>query len=386
MTEEEVMMEVEAVQAVYAGDCTVLTSYPPHLRVHIMPRTADVSSQQFVEVDIEIRAGSLYPTDPPDINVIGSKGLDGERLKHLAASLRDKAAELSSCLMLVALCEEAVEKLSIMNHPDGDCPLCLHPLVIDDDSGSLPFMKLMSCFHCFHSECIIRWWKWLREQDESTCVNSSSGLSSFADDKRRKDSMRSCPLCRKVIHAEDIEHVINLAGSQSAQLDLDDKGVHDSENLLLGTDSETRRRRKFETLLQMQKEHGGLIEPRTDGVLFSSMSIAEFVRDAAPEVTSESVTQNQTDGEAPGTVQSGSSNRASKTRQRQRSRSGGTTKREPCGPPGRAIPGQPTTTREPYPSHSATSSRPRNTGWRKDTRTPQTHPKQWIKKGTDDNV
>lgn len=45
-----------------------------------------------------------------------------------------------------------MEKLSDLNHPEGDCPLCLYPLVPEeeDDDKSLPFMKLMSCFHCFH--------------------------------------------------------------------------------------------------------------------------------------------------------------------------------------------------------------------------------------------
>lgn len=44
--EEEVVAEVEAVQAVYGEDCLVLDSYPPHLHLHIKPRTADVTSQQ----------------------------------------------------------------------------------------------------------------------------------------------------------------------------------------------------------------------------------------------------------------------------------------------------------------------------------------------------
>lgn len=47
--------------------------------------------------------------------------------------------------------QEAVERLTSMNHPEGDCPLCLYPLVPEDrHSESEPFMKLMSCFHCFH--------------------------------------------------------------------------------------------------------------------------------------------------------------------------------------------------------------------------------------------
>lgn len=86
-----------------------------------------------------------------------------------------------------------MEILSSMNHPDGDCPLCLYPLVREEKNASaLPFMKLMSCFHCFHwlilfhfcsiyckfkhaltdvfiyflfySECFFRWWRWLQAQ------------------------------------------------------------------------------------------------------------------------------------------------------------------------------------------------------------------------------
>lgn len=46
MAEEEVAMELEALQAVYGDECVVLDSYPPHLHLRIKPRTADVSSQQ----------------------------------------------------------------------------------------------------------------------------------------------------------------------------------------------------------------------------------------------------------------------------------------------------------------------------------------------------
>lgn len=46
MAEEEVAAEMEAVQAVYGDDCQVVEAYPPHLHVHLKPRTADVSSQQ----------------------------------------------------------------------------------------------------------------------------------------------------------------------------------------------------------------------------------------------------------------------------------------------------------------------------------------------------
>lgn len=44
--EEEVVAEVEAVQAVYGDDCLLLNTYPPSFHLHIKPRTADDSSQQ----------------------------------------------------------------------------------------------------------------------------------------------------------------------------------------------------------------------------------------------------------------------------------------------------------------------------------------------------
>uniref|UniRef100_F6GVB1 RWD domain-containing protein n=1 Tax=Vitis vinifera TaxID=29760 RepID=F6GVB1_VITVI len=111
MAEEEVAIEVEAVQAVYGEDCLVLDHFPPHLHVHIKPRTADVSSQQFVEAVLGIQAGSKYPNEPPIIDIIDSKGLDEERQMHLIRSIRNKACELSSCLMLVALCEVTIVQL-----------------------------------------------------------------------------------------------------------------------------------------------------------------------------------------------------------------------------------------------------------------------------------
>ncbi|RRT52916.1 hypothetical protein B296_00044761 [Ensete ventricosum] len=44
--EEDVRLEVEAVQAVYGADCIVIRDFPPHVTVHIRPRTAEDSSQQ----------------------------------------------------------------------------------------------------------------------------------------------------------------------------------------------------------------------------------------------------------------------------------------------------------------------------------------------------
>ncbi|XP_062175635.1 uncharacterized protein LOC133880667 [Alnus glutinosa] len=313
--EAEMEAEVEAVQAVYGDDCVVIDSYPPHLQLHIKPRTADVTSQQFVEAVIVIRAGSEYPKEPPHINLLDSKGLDDRRQKELITCIRDKACELLSYLMLVALCEEAVEKLTIMNHPDGDCPLCLYPFLPDDEQNiTLPFMKLMSCFHCFHSECILRWWYWLQAEKETNVNDSSSAtirpirtVENKADTHGAiEESMGTCPVCRNVFLAKDFEHVLGLVGSHSSQLNFDEIEVDDNQKLL-ESDSENVRRQKFEAILRLQQESNGLIEPKKNLVVVPGMFLPQTAASAASTLAKESAEQPQTEPTgAPETHSSGS--------------------------------------------------------------------------------
>ncbi|KAI8024637.1 E3 ubiquitin-protein ligase RNF25 [Camellia lanceoleosa] len=324
MAEDEVLIEVEAVQAVYGDDCVVLETYPPHLHVHIKPRTADVSSQQFVEAVLTIRAGPQYPNEPPNINIIESKGLDEQRQKHLITGIRDKACELSSCLMLVALCEEAVERLSSMNHPDGNCPLCLYSLV-EEDAGNniLPFMKLMSCFHCFHCECIIRWWNWLQSQKEIEPTNSSGATVHASRDtvnqrgmqRIAEESTGSCPVCRKVVHAGDIEHVLDLVGAHS-QLSSSGAEVNEDAQLLLSTLEKTRRQ-KFEAILKLQQENSGLIEPKKNEVLLPGMFLPQLTPQSTTVSVKETSEQQHRDPTGPSVTNSiGSSSRPSTSEHR----------------------------------------------------------------------
>ncbi|CAN8254138.1 unnamed protein product [Cochlearia groenlandica] len=262
MTEEEVAMEMEAVEAVYGEECVVLDSYPPHLHLHIKPRTAEISSQQFVEAVVRIQASSKYPYEPPRISLIESKGLDEHRQKHLIGIVQEKAYELSSSLMLVELCEEAVERLTIMNHPDGDCPLCLYPLFPEDgESKQIPFMKLMSCFHCFHCECITRWWNWLHTQKDADSKSGGSlRLRRETSNSGPVDkSLGNCPVCRKVFHGSDIEHVLDLVGGSQSSKQVSDE---EDEDPLIQSDSENSRRERFEAILKTQEEKGGLVQPK----------------------------------------------------------------------------------------------------------------------------
>ncbi|RAL48989.1 hypothetical protein DM860_001309 [Cuscuta australis] len=263
--EEEVLAELEALDAVYGGDYTILDKYPPVFHLRIKPRTADVTSQQFVEATISIQAGPKYPDEPPCISMVDSKGLDEQRQKNLTSWISEKANELSSCLMLVSLCEEAVERLSSMNHPDGDCPLCLYPLV-DEARGksSFPFMKLMSCFHCFHCDCIIRWWNWLQLQKERDVTNilGSSFASSSKTDVQQEESKGNCPVCRKVFTAKDIEHVRDMVEMQSHSIfeQVESNNNGDDDVIVLHSDFEKIRREKFDAILKAQEQKGGLIE------------------------------------------------------------------------------------------------------------------------------
>ncbi|EEF50249.1 E3 ubiquitin-protein ligase RNF25 [Ricinus communis] len=320
--EEEVLIEVEAVQAMYGDDCVVIDSFPPHLHVHIKPRTADVSSQQFVEAIIGIRAGPKYPNEPPCINLIESKGLDDQRQKQLISSIQDKACELSSCLMLVALCEEAVEKLSIMNHPDGNCPLCLYPLVPEDEPDeTLPFMKLMSCFHCFHSECIMRWWNWLQKEKDSNASSSSITTVHFVEGRVNQnaihelmgESLGNCPVCRKVFHTKDFEHVLSLVGVHCFELSSDRKEVNKE---LLQSDSESIRRQKFEALLKLQQENNGLIEPKKSLVVLPGMYLPQPVTVPAQMVNKETTVETQRDSRVSMETKTGDSSNKPSPRER----------------------------------------------------------------------
>ncbi|CAN6460318.1 unnamed protein product [Victoria cruziana] len=291
---EEIEGEIEAMKAVYGSDCSIFQEFPPHIHLNIKPRTADDISQQFVEAVIAIRANTEYPMEPPTVDIVDSKGLDGNRQECLVKGVKLKAKELSSYPMLVALCEEAIETLSGMNHPDGDCPLCLYALHRGGDGSSfLPFMKLMSCFHCFHSECIIRWWKWL--QHERQTANSDDGRG-MADQTSGINNhlLANCPVCRKSFHAKDVEHVLDLLKPGSPELVTEEEDV--TENKILYSELENLRRQKYEAVLERQKEKDGLIEPKKVKTLLPGMFLPQPVvppsLDTKPDVIEDQPSDN----------------------------------------------------------------------------------------------
>uniref|UniRef100_A0A803NEL7 Uncharacterized protein n=1 Tax=Chenopodium quinoa TaxID=63459 RepID=A0A803NEL7_CHEQI len=192
--------------------------------------------------------------------------------------------------------------------------LRLHIKPQDKHSDAQPFMKLMSCFHCFTE---------LR--------------------KMMGDSTGNCPVCRKVFLAKDIEHiswedtvtlaVLFLISYVTLAMFMRKSSWRKSSNVIWRPVE----RQKFETILELQQQHGGLIEPPKDNVLFSRLSLQDLVSEDAEvmnEQTSEQQHNNQIAREEP--ESSNSSNRTRETR-KQRPR-GHNNAMEPAsgGPPTRS--------------------------------------------------
>ncbi|KAL5985324.1 hypothetical protein ACLOJK_027305 [Asimina triloba] len=104
-----------------------------------------------------------------------------------------------------------------------------------------------------------------------------------------KQSEGNCPVCRKVFHAEDIEHVLDLIMSISSYskfaINLDGTSGNNDEELLQ-SESEKSRREKFEAILKRQQENSGLIDPRRNDVILPGMFLPQPVAVATPSAQS----------------------------------------------------------------------------------------------------
>ncbi|CAN6372440.1 unnamed protein product, partial [Urochloa humidicola] len=180
---------------------------------------------------------------------------------------------------------EAGEVLSNMNHPAGDCPLCLYHLVGEDKDGSeLPFTKLMSCYHCFHSDCIMRWWEWLQHGDANPKEHNAGGKNYIVNQHKG-----FCPVCRKVFDENDVEYVRDLLGESTSRLASLALDLGEDEKELLHSEAEQIRRKRIESLLKLQQERNGLIEPKKDLAIQLGMYVT------LPRSTSDTAAEDSTD-------------------------------------------------------------------------------------------
>ncbi|KAG5627039.1 hypothetical protein H5410_012257 [Solanum commersonii] len=80
-----------------------------------------------------------------------------------------------------------------------------------------------------------------------------------------EESRRKCPVCRKSFLAKDIEHVLDFVKTQHAVTS--SRFEVNNEDKILSSDSEKLRREKFDAILKLQQEKGGLIEIKKHEVL-----------------------------------------------------------------------------------------------------------------------
>ncbi|MCO5595816.1 hypothetical protein L7F22_049866 [Adiantum nelumboides] len=277
MAEEETEEEVEAAMAVYGADCTVIRRSPPYLLVRLQPRTANDISQQYVEAVLEFKASTQYPSVPPRLELKGTKGLEDGKIVRLLSELSELAEELTSMPMLVAICEKALDGLTEMNQPDGNCCFCLEPLVIENEVSDMrPFMKLLSCFHCFHSECFVRWWRWMlqRKNLDKADILFDSRPEEEKDVAARcmqllEEADLKCPVCRQSV---DVQDIVSIWSILIAELVQEKDFVPDVE--VIFNKIETERKEKFDELFRAQQRCGGIIEPKKLEVILPGMFVS----------------------------------------------------------------------------------------------------------------
>jgi len=209
--------------------------------------------------------------------------------------------------------------------------LCLYPLMGEDKVGSeLPFMKLMSCYHCFHSDCIMRWWEWLQHGDTNP-KEPNTGDKHYNVNQPRG----FCPVCRKVFDEKDIEHVRDLLGDNTSRLASLTVDLGEDEKELLHSEAEQNRRKRIESLVNVQQELNGLIEPKKDLAIQPGMyvSVPPSTPDTAEEENadpSQGTATSTSETEQRGQASNASSNKPKNPGHRRRNRANAS-RRQPHG-------------------------------------------------------
>ncbi|MCO5602227.1 hypothetical protein L7F22_056355 [Adiantum nelumboides] len=229
---------------------------------------------QYVEAVLEFKASTQYPSVPPRLELKGTKGLEDGKIVRLLSELRELAEELTSMPMLVAICEKALDGLTEMNQPDGNCCFCLEPLVIENEvSDVIPFMKLLSCFHCFHRSNFSEINQRMRFELLS-CMDRPLFLyiecfKSRSECFLLEEADLKCPVCRQSI---DVQDIVSIWSILIADLVQEKDFVPDVE--VIFTKTETERKEKFDELFRAQQRRGGIIEPRKLEVILPGMFVS----------------------------------------------------------------------------------------------------------------
>ncbi|CAD7702698.1 unnamed protein product [Ostreobium quekettii] len=197
--------ELDALRSTYSGDFEMLSENPVRFRVHIAPSTGQNLHERYVEADLEVGVPEGYPDEPPMVRLRCAKGLGDERAGALLGRLAEEGDGMRGEMMLGRLCDAAMDGLTAMNAPEGDCVFCMEPLVGAD-------LVKMPCFHVFHRSCFPAWWNSQqqslsqeeRELREHTGEAAASRLLKDLPSKEGGFFIVSCPVCRVPITPGDL--------------------------------------------------------------------------------------------------------------------------------------------------------------------------------------
>eukprot|EP00232_Nephroselmis_pyriformis_P001630 CAMPEP_0182905342 /NCGR_PEP_ID=MMETSP0034_2-20130328/32876_1 /TAXON_ID=156128 /ORGANISM="Nephroselmis pyriformis, Strain CCMP717" /LENGTH=263 /DNA_ID=CAMNT_0025040745 /DNA_START=138 /DNA_END=926 /DNA_ORIENTATION=+ len=214
---EDCEAELEALEAVYFNECTVVSRWPPCVSIALAPSAEEIANQ-FVQMTLHLRGGEQYPNECPAIEIRQPKGLGDARHAALLGQLRAHAEECRGMPMMASITQVAQDLLTDINSPEGDCPFCIMPIVDAGGGSSRGHMKLLECFHCAHSDCFAEWWHWEqsrlgREHEEAVAQRPSAPEgqtdAAYYGDPSGPFPVR-CPVCRGEVSAEDLSHIAGL--------------------------------------------------------------------------------------------------------------------------------------------------------------------------------
>ena len=229
---------------------SVLSRSPPAVRVLLEPRGCHRSASRFVRAELVLECTAEYPGEGGEENPVAAslaapKGLGDARRAALLSRVRAAVAEVSASgelCVLGSLIEAALEALTEINMPEGDCPICLEALSTfgaegasdgealgggaggggaggaeggaeggggggkgaesestDDGSDAKNRLVKLECFHCLHLRCAARWWGATRRGRRGRSEEEEKeGSSGGGDGEREEEALLRCPQCREV--------------------------------------------------------------------------------------------------------------------------------------------------------------------------------------------
>ncbi|KAL4658334.1 E3 ubiquitin-protein ligase RNF25 [Arapaima gigas] len=248
--DSDVQSEIEVLKSIYLEELSVGHSDRGEMEVSVVlyPSTAEDSLSQFVRLTLALTLDSKYPSAPPTISIRHPRGLSDDKLLSVQQCLQ---AEAQLCLggpALYQLIEKAKEILTESNIPHGNCVICLYGFKEEE-----VFTKT-SCYHYFHSYClgcyVAHAEAELRERERE-----------MEEDKTREtlddqELTVVCPVCREPL-TYDLD---NLMASPAPCFPT-------TEETTVG--AEFRKKwKEFQTILERQKERGGVIDPEVESNRF----------------------------------------------------------------------------------------------------------------------